>query len=243
MMKVNKVQLIAGSALLVALLSGCETGDTIISPADGGEHRIYVSGSATVKAAPDIAQAQLGVQTFADSVDQAVADNNARSAAIQAALVAQGIAAQDMQTTGFNVYPQMDYQKNQAGVIVGYWATNMLSVKIRNLAKVGEVLQAGIAAGANNVSGLYFALEDPDSLLQEARVQAVADARQRAEALVGAAGAELGKVLSIRETSPWYGPVMSRADFAKDAAGAPAVPVQAGELEVTGQVEVVFEIE
>ena len=158
-------------------------------------------------------------------------------------MIAQGIAARDMQTSGFNVTPQINYDKNTAGVVVGYWANNMLEVKIRNLAEVGDILQAGIDAGANNVSGLFFALEDPDSLLQEARTQAVGDARKRAEALVGAAGGKLGKVLSIRETSPWYGPVMARADYAKDAAGAPSVPVQAGELEVTGQVEVVFEIE
>ena len=240
-MRTVKVQLSAGGALLLALLNGCETGDTIVSPADGGDNRIYVSGSATVKADPDIAQAQLGVQTFADSVGKAVAENNARSGAIQAALAAQGIAAKDMLTTGFNVYPQMDYEKDRAGVVVGYWTSNMLSVKIRNLAKVGDILQAGIDAGANNVSGLYFSLEDPDSLLQEARVQAVADARKRAESLVTAAGAKLGKVLSIRETSPWYGPVMARADFDK-AEGAASVPVQPGELEVTGQVEVVFEI-
>lgn len=240
-MKRANLHLIAGGALLVALLSGCDTGDTIVSPADSGDHRIYVTGSATVKANPDIAQAQLGVQTFADSAAKAVADNNTRSGAIQAALVAQGIGAKDMQTSGFNVYPQMDYPKDQPAVIVGYWASNMLEVKIRDLAEVGDILQAAIDAGANNVSGLYFALEDPDSLLQEARVQAVADARKRAESLVGAAGGKLGKVLSIRETSPWYGPVMARADFAKGAAE--AVPVQPGELEVTGQVEVVFEIE
>lgn len=240
----NKVKtpLIAAGALLMGLLSGCETGDTIISPTGGTDDRIYVNGSATVTANPDIAQAQLGVQTFADSVAEAVAENNTRSAAIQAAMSAQGIAAKDMHTTGFNVYPQMDYEKDRAGVVVGYWATNTLNVRMRNLAKVGEVLQAGIEAGANNVSGLYFSLEDPDSLLQEARVQAVADARQRAVALVEAAGAKLGKVLSIRETSPWYGPVMARADFDK-AEGAASVPVQPGELEVTGQVEVVFAIE
>ena len=235
--------LIVGGVALLGLLGGCEAKDTIISTTADTDHRIYVTGSATVKANPDIAQAQLGVQTFADSASQAVAANNTRSAAVQAAMLAQGIAAKDLQTTGFNVYPQINYDKNTAGVVVGYWANNTLEVKIRNLAKVGEVLQAGIDAGANNVSGLYFALEYPDSLLQEARIQAVADARKRAEALVGAAGAKLGKVLSIRETSPWYGPVMGRADFAKDSSGAPAVPVQAGELEVTGQVEVVFEIE
>jgi uncharacterized protein YggE len=234
--------LLAAGALCLGLLGGCETGDTVISPADGGENRVYVSGSATVRADPDLAQAQLGVQTFADSANQAVAENNARSGAVQAAIAAEGVAARDMQTSGFNVYPQMDYEKDRAGVVVGYWAANLLSVKIRDLGKVGRVLQAGIDAGANNVSSLYFTLEDPDSLLQEARVQAVADARRRAESLVEAAGARLGRVLSIRETSPWYGPVMARAEFDK-AAGAGAVPVQPGELEVTGQVEVVFEIE
>jgi len=236
------VKTIASCAIAALFLTGCETGDTIIAPSEGGDDRIYVSGSATVKAAPDLAQAQFGVQTFADSVAPAVAQNNTRSAAVQAALAAQGVGGADMQTTGFNVYPQLDYEKDRAGVIVGYWAANTLSVKIRDLARVGQILQAGIDGGANNVSGLYFTLEDPDSLLQEARVQAVADARRRAEALVEAAGAKLGRVLSIRETSPWYGPVMARADFAK-AEGADAVPVQPGELQVTGQVEVVFQIE
>lgn len=239
-MKTSSSVYLAGAALV--FLAGCETGDTIISPADGGEDRIYVSGSATVTADPDLAQAQLGVQTFADSVDEAVAENNRRSAAVQEAVAALGVPARDLQTSGFNVYPQMDYQKDQAGRVVGYWAANTLSVRIRDLAKVGEILQAGVGAGANNIAGLYFTLEDPDSLLQEARVQAVADARRRAEALVQAAGAKLGKVLSIRETSPWYGPVISRVDYAKDAA-AQAVPVQTGELSVTGQVEVVFQIE
>lgn len=237
-----RARLILGSAALAALLGGCEGGDTIISPTEGQEDRIYVMGSATVKAAPDMAQAQLGVQTFADSVAAAVAENNARSAAIQAALSQKGVAARDLQTSGFSVYPQMDFEQDRAGVIVGYWASNTLSVKIRELARVGEILQAGIDAGANQVAGIYFTLADPDSLQQEARVQAVADARARAESLVQAAGGKLGKVVSIRESSPWFGPPVVRAEFDK-AAGAEAVPVQPGELEVTAQVEVVFEIE
>lgn len=204
--------------------------------------RVYVMGSATVKAVPDIAQVQFGVQTFDESVDEAVAANNSKSAAIQEALTRMGIAASDMQTSGFSIYPQMDYEKDKAGAIVGYWVNNTLSAKVRELTRVGEVLQAGIDAGANNVSGVFFSLEDPDALQQEARVKAVEDALRRAKTLVEAAGAELGRVLSIRETSPWFAPPVMRAEFDK-AAGVAAVPVQPGELEVTVQVEVTFAIE
>jgi uncharacterized protein YggE len=230
---------VAVPAIAWLTLAGC-AGDTIVGDQATQENRIYVSGTATVEAAPDMAQAQLGVQTFAKTVDEAMAENNTRTAAVLAALAQEGVAAKDLQTVSFNLYPQQDPKGEDPTLILGYWVNNTVEVKIRDLSRVGRVLQAGIAAGANTSYGLAFTLSDPDSLRQEARQEAVEDARNRAEALAEGAGVKLGKVIRIQESSSYYGPVYARADAAVGSGA--EVPLQPGELEVTAQVEVVFEI-
>jgi uncharacterized protein YggE len=222
-----------------AVLLGC-AGDTIVGDQTASDHRIAVSGTATEETAPDMAQAELGVRTFAKTVEQTMADNNSRTAAVLAAVAGAGAAAEDLETTSFNLYPQTDPKGEDPTLILGYWASNTVQVKVRDLGRVGAVLAAGIAAGANSSYGLVFTLSDPDSLWQVARRKAVEDARRRAEVLAGAAGVALGRAIRIQESTPYYGPIYARADAAQGAGG--VVPVQPGQLEVTAQVEVVFEI-
>ncbi len=227
-------------ALCISLLSlgliACQ-GDTIVSPNAGAEG-IHVSGQASVSAAPDIAQAQLGVQTFAVSVDEALQSNNSRMDAIITALKAQGIADADLQTSNFSVQPQYDFEKETRD-IVGYWVNNSVALTFRDLNQVGTALQAALDAGANTVNDLRFTIDDSAALLAEARTLAVADARQRAETLAAAAGVKLGAALDIRESSGSY-PIFARGAF--DEASGAAVPVQAGELDLTVYVEVLFAI-
>lgn len=228
-------------ATLIAL-TGCE-GDKIFYP-DGVQQstdRIFVSGRGTARSTPDIARVQLGVQTFDVNLDAAVAANNARSEAIHNALTQEGVAAADLQTSSFNVSVQRDYEREEPDQIVGFWVNNTVALTLRDLDRVGQVLQSALSAGANTVSNLLFAMDDSEPLLRQARTRAVEDARRRAQDLAQAAGIELGKVLSIQETSAPNGPLYGRGDF--DAAADGAVPVQPGELEATVQVQVVFEID
>jgi len=109
---------------------------------------IHVSGSSTVKAPPDIATMQVGVQTFAEKAEDAVAKNNGKVEAMIVALLEKGIAEADIQTTSFNISPQREYKANHPPVVIGFNVSNMLSVTIRNLDRVGQILQATIDAGA-----------------------------------------------------------------------------------------------
>ncbi len=229
--------------LLLSLLTLLSTGlvacgSKAIISTDGNSEGIHVSGQASVSAAPDIALAQLGVQTFAADLEEAMAANNARMQTVIAALKAQGIADADIQTANFSVSPQYDFEKETRD-IVGYWVDNRVSVTFRRLPQLGAALQAALDAGANTVYDLRFTIEDSDALLREARALAVADARQRAQTLADAAGVKLGKALDIRESSNSY-PIYARGAF-DEAAGA-AVPVESGQVDLTIYVEVLFAI-
>jgi len=229
------------AALAAFALGGCQ-GDTHISPTASPleENTIHVSGSATVAAAPDVARTRLGVQVFDASVVEAVSANNLIAAAVIAAVVELGVESRDVETTSFTISPRRDYRSDRPDSILGYWVNNEVSVTIRDLGSVGQVLQAAVDAGANTISGLAFSLADPEPAKETARARAVADARRRAEVLAEAAGVRLGKVLSIREISLSAPPIFRGA--AMDGAAAEVVPIESGELEITAQVQVVFGI-
>ncbi len=222
--------------MLSAALMAC--GSKAIISADANSEGIHVSGQGSVSAAPDIALAQLGVQTFAADLEEALAANNRSMDAVIAALKAQGIADADIQTANFSVSPQYDFEKETRD-IVGYWVDNRVRATFRSLPKLGTALQAALDAGANTVYDLRFTMADSESLLSEARALAVADARQRAQTLAEAAGVKLGKALDIRESSNSY-PVYARGAF--DEAAGSAVPVESGQLDLTVYVDVLFAI-
>ena len=224
-------------ALGLIALSACER-ETVIMP-DSNDNRIYVTGSATVTTTPDIAITQLGVQTYNTEVEPAVDENNQKAEAIIAALRAQGVEDRDMKTSYFSIYPQRDYNENTYEII-GYQVNNTISVTLRDLDAVGKTLQVAITAGANTISGLSFTLDDPEPFKDEARTKAIEDARRRAESMAEAAGIELGKVLSVSETSSGY--YVGRAESYDAGMAKNEVPVEPGELEVTIQVSMVFEI-
>ena len=202
---------------------------------------IHVSGSSTVKAPPDIATMQVGVQTFAEKAEDAVAKNNGKVEAMIVALLEKGIAEADIQTTSFNISPQREYKANHPPVVIGFNVSNMLSVTIRNLDRVGQILQATVDAGANNVHGLTFSIEDPTPLKQQARKLAMEDALARAEVMAETAGVKVGKPIQIQETS-WGGPV-ARSDSLEKMGVAADVPIQPpSEVDLVINLQVVFEI-
>jgi uncharacterized protein YggE len=204
--------------------------------------RIEVFGTGSVASKPDLALASLGVQTFAKTVQQAVAANNTAAEAVLAALGHAGIDPHRISTSSFNVSEQRDHSRENRDLIVGYRASNMVTVAIVDLDRVGVILQEAIDAGANNISNLRFTLEDPGPVKRQARINAVTDARQRAQTLATAANVELGKVAIIRETSG-HTPVYKDRRMRLESVSAQSVPIQVDELEVTVQIEMVFYIE
>jgi hypothetical protein len=189
---------------------------------------------------PDIARSQLGVQTFHVDVQSAVDENNITMTAVVNALIQSGIAEKDIKTAVFHVMPRREYRPDGTSEVVGYDVSNTVSVTMRELPKVGSILQSALNAGANQVYGIDFTVEDPEPSRQQARDKAIENARTKAESMAKTSGVTLGKALSISESS-YGGPSYVRAEYDKVAA-ATEVPVQPGELEITVTVSIVYDI-
>jgi uncharacterized protein YggE len=198
---------------------------------------ITVTGTGTVQAPPDLATLMIGVTTQGDTAAVALASNSEAVTAVIARLTASGVEARDMQTSNLSINPNWtSFDGASAPAISGYVATNLLTVRVRDLGGLGAVLDAAVADGANTLNGLTFGLSQPEPALNEARKAAVVDARAKAELLVAAAGLKLGRVVTITESGAWTDP----QPMFRDAASAP--PVVGGELAATANVTVQYEM-
>ncbi len=220
----------------------CTTAAGVAADDDEEVRRIEVSGVGSDSSKPDLALASLGVKTLAKSVQEAVAENNATAQAVLSALENAGVDPHRIETSSFSVSAQRDFRRDKPDTVVGYWASNMVTVGIVDLDRVGATLQAAIDAGANNISNLRFTLQDPQPVKARARANAVADARRRAQTLATAAGVKLGEVVSIREMAGRT-PVFKDQRMMLESASADAVPIRVDELEVSIQIEMIFQIE
>ncbi len=186
---------------------------------------ISVTGEATVSVPPDLAEVDGGVASEAKTAREASEANNAAMAKVLAALKGAGIDAKDIQTSRLSLQPQSAPNRTGPSAVVGYRASNRVTIRVRDVTKVANVIDTLVGAGANEIGGINFMVSQASKLLDEAREQAVADARRKAEIYAKAAGVTLGAPLGISEEgSP--GPM----PFRKMAAGmAVSAPVAQGE--------------
>ena len=197
--------------------------------------------------APDLALFSAGVSTNGATAGDAMAANAAAMTRVIAALKAAGIEPRDIQTSNLNLNPVFDQE--QYGVqkrdapphIVGYTASNNVTVRQRKLADFGKVIDTLVSAGATQINGPSFQLDNPDAATNEARVNAVANARARAELYAKTAGLKVGRILSISDGLSLTGP-FPMALMANKSAARFATPMEAGEQEVTAQVTINFEL-
>lgn len=210
---------------------------------------IRVQGEGEVFAAPDMAIVTLGVLREAKTARQALDDNNAAMAEVIKAMKAEGIAGKDLQTSGFSIQPRYYHppRKSDGEVgppqIVGYAVSNNLTVRVRELGKLGAILDRAVTLGVNTGTGISFTNADPAQFIEKARAAAVKDAAGRAATIAGAAGVSLGQLLEISENYTQPRPVpMARAKMMVEAMAADAVPVEAGESSYTVNVQASWEI-
>ena len=229
--------LLAALSLALVALAGC--GDTTNTTAAGvAANTVTASGAGTSQAVPDTAEMSFGVTTTSPNAKSALDAASKSAEQIATAVKKQGIAAEDIQTQDVSVYPQTVDQSGKQ-VITGYQASLSVTVKVHDISKLGEVITAANAAGANNISGPTFTVADPAPARAKAIDEAVADARKSAEAMAKAAGKSVGAVLSMSSSDAGVSPMYS----ASDAAGAAkSVPIQPGQLDITANVVVVFEL-
>lgn len=216
---------------------------TITMPAilpDGTILDVTATGKTT--RTPDLATIEAGVVTQAPTAAAALSDNSGRMAKVLAALKAAGVASRDIATSTVRLNPQYRYADNQPPAITGYQATNTVTVKFRDIGKSGSILDALVAQGANQIDGPNLSLADPDAALDEARTDAVARARARAELYAKAAGLSVSRIISIDENGENAGgpppprPIM----YARAKAAAAPTQIVPGETDVTVTLSVRF---
>jgi uncharacterized protein YggE len=224
-------------ALVGIALTGVARAQQAPSASDG---RVVVIGEGSVSVAPDYAQIGGGVTTRGKSVKEATDANSKLMLAVTSALVDAGIAQKDIQTSRFSIQPiYVTPDPHGEAKLSGYSVSNQLNVTIRDIGKVGDVLDRLIAAGVTNVGNVEFLHADPSKILDQAREAAVADAKRKAEIYAKASGLKLGRVIWITE-SPDYAPPMPM--MAKMSGGMPApVPISAGEDSLSVRITVGFE--
>ena len=210
----------------------------------GFEETISVTGTGHATLAPDRFSFTVGVHTTAPTVEDAVAENNKRVAAVIAALKRAGTTDQEIRTSNFTIYPQQVYEQGQPPRITGYQVGNSITVTKKEIAAAGHLLQVAVSAGVNESSSLNFEVSDPSRGRDEGLREAFQDAHSKAALLAQAAGRTLGRALIITEGGQAAPPPrpMVRA-MAMKAEAAPDVPVEAGTNELTYTISVVFALQ
>jgi uncharacterized protein YggE len=226
----------AALVIALALISAPALAET---PADFPS-AISVTGEASISVPPDLASVDAGVATDAKTAREASEANNAAMAKVLAALKAANIEAKDVQTSRLSLQPQYAPNRSGPSPIVGYRASNRVTVRIRDVSKVAGVIDTLVGAGANDIGNVNFEVSQASKLLDDAREKAVADARRKAEIYAKAAGVTLGVPLSISEGG---GPQpMLRAKMAAPIAAAAPTPIAQGEETLSVSVSVTWAI-
>ena len=204
--------------------------------------QITVAGEGRLTVAPDMATIGLGVVSEGRSARDAIDENSAAMAQVLAKLTGAGIAEADIQTSGFSVSPRFDYARSTGeNRITGFVAQNSVSVTVRDLTQLGDILDAVADAGANSFQSLSFGLSNPTPAEDAARAVAVAEGARRAALYAEAAGVSLGALLRLSDiaTDAQRPMVMMQAERAADS----GVPVASGELTISARVTMIYAIE
>jgi uncharacterized protein YggE len=202
------------------------------------ERTVTVSATGSAVAVPDIARLRLGVASDAASARAALALNSETMTKIVAGLKERAIAPADIQTSALTVEPVYGKpREGEAAPIAGYRVRNAVEVAVREISRLGETLDALVTLGVNQIDGLSFEVSQAETLKDEARKEAIANARRRAELFAAAAGAKLGEALAILEDAADQSP---RGGFFPRAALSKAVPVERGTEEIEARVTVTW---
>jgi uncharacterized protein YggE len=239
----NKHWILALIVFSAMIISGCVAAPTADQGAYGYMDTVTVTGFGEAYGVPDMATVQFGYSTSNESVETALQGANQTIDEITSALTQQGIATSDIQTTNFSVWPEDQYDP-MTGMPTGvrlYRVENTLQVIIRDISAVAQVIEAALDQGANNVYGLTFGIQNTDAIAVQARMDAVANGRVRAEQLAQELGVELGEARIASET--YTTGAYDTPEFARGLGGGAGAPsISEGQLVVRVQVNLTFDL-
>jgi uncharacterized protein YggE len=241
MQRCKRVVSVVLLVVILLLLSGCLQRQPIVEETSALTHTIRVSGSGSVQAQPDVAIVILGVRTEAKEASQALAQNSERMQALLGTLKSTGVAAEDIQTQSVRLWPRYEDAPPESSTsgetrrLVGYSASNVVQVRVRDLGGLGGLIDTAVQAGGNEIQGIRFEIDDPSPLLDRAREAAWQDAQHKAQQLAGLAGLTLGEATKIEASDRALGPVVREMPAIEAAR---AVPVEPGTQNVEANLTV-----
>ncbi|NLV36465.1 MAG: SIMPL domain-containing protein [Clostridiaceae bacterium] len=243
----NKLTLVAlfvaVAALLVMVfgLYGNMTAQAQAEEETNPKRTMSVSGQAKVTASPDFATINLGVITEDKDAMAAQKENAASMDKVIASVKASGVKAEDMKTVNYSIQPKYDYNdRTGENRIIGYMVSNSVNVTVRDLTKTGSIIDAAAQSGVNTTSNIKFGLSNYEEFYNEALGKAVLAAKKKADTIAGALGVKLIAPISVNEGGG-YSPLSNYAVYDMKAASNVQTPIQAGSLEITANVSIVYE--
>jgi uncharacterized protein YggE len=204
--------------------------------------RLDISATGEATRIPDVAIISAGVVTRATTATEAISQAAARMDRVRSALARAGIAPRDIQTSSINLNPEYRYENNQPPQLVGYSATNQLTVRFRDIRNSGKILDALVREGANQINGPTLTIDQPDAALDEARAKAVAVGRARAELYARSLGMRVVRLVSVSEGGGNYAPPPPMP-MAMQARGERDTAIEPGEQKLQVTLSMVFELQ
>jgi len=206
---------------------------------------VEVSGEASVRVAPDFARVTLGVTTTGKDAREAVSANAKAVNSLISMLRDDRVAASDIQTSNLSITPEFSNPRSSSPnerSIAGYNVNDTVTVTVRDVPRLGSLIDKAVGAGANTMYGIAYGENDPSALLDKARPLAVADARRKAEIYASAGGARVGRLMQLTEQTGAQPMQFARGAYVQSAAGAAPTPIEAGEDRLTVSVTALFEL-
>lgn len=235
-----KIKIITLAVVISILMVGCNTIPQ--STNNPNESTISVNGTGNASASPDLVDIQLGVDTVNTDPNEAVSQNSADMNDLMAVLEDMGIAATDIQTSNYNMWVEDIYgPDNQPSGEKRYHVNNQVNVRLRDLTKIGLLIGEATKAGASIVAGITFGLEDKTELEQAALDDAIDKAQEKAEWMASEMNLNLGSIVNVIEGGSFTPPMPYFAGIG-GGDGESAVPISQGQVNMTSQVQVIFEL-
>ena len=234
----KKMLFVSLFVLLAVILSSCSA----VGANDQSLRTMSVSGRGEVYLIPDIAYVNIGTRSEALDVATALADNNKQAKSISSVLSEMGIDPLDIQTTAFNVYPYQNYGMDGQPMDLKYVVENTVNIKVRDLNRMGEILDAVVRSGANQINGISFDVEDRKQAESEARRLAIQDATEKAQELADLAGISLGEVQNINVYSNGNPQPVYDAKGGGYFSETSAAPIASGQMIISADANLVYSL-
>jgi uncharacterized protein YggE len=204
--------------------------------------RLDINATGEVTRVPDVAIISAGVVTRSATASAAMQENAERMERVIAALKRAGIADRDIQTSNVNLNPEYKYVENQPPQLVGYSASNQVTIRFRDIRNSGRILDALVSQGANQINGPNLTVDKPEAALDEARAKAIANARARADLYARALGLKVVRVVSVSESGGNYPVPPPMPMYARAEAASAKTPIEPGEQKLQVNLSVTFEL-